>query len=92
MDPHVAHMRLALANVPRCKARSKQSGQKCQGFCVKGFSVCRMHGARSNPRRGPEHGRYRTGFYTQEALAERRALADTIRQARAGVAMLCEKI
>jgi hypothetical protein len=90
MEDHVAHMRLALANVPRCKARSKQSGQKCQGFCVKGFSVCRMHGARSNPRRGREHGRYKSGYYTHEAVADRKIITELLREARAGMAMLCE--
>jgi glucans biosynthesis protein len=90
MDDHVAHMRLALANAPRCKARSKQSGQKCQGFCVKGFPVCRMHGARSNPPTGERHGRYRHGRYTKQSVAGRKMIAELLREVRASMAMMCE--
>ena len=29
----------------RCRAKSKRSGKPCQAPAVKGWSVCRMHGA-----------------------------------------------
>jgi hypothetical protein len=31
---------------PRCKARSKRTGQPCRSPAVRGWKVCRMHGAR----------------------------------------------
>jgi hypothetical protein len=45
---------------------------------------CRIHGGKSpEPPRGERNGRWRGGFYTQEAQAERRRLRDLIRQMRA---------
>ena len=32
-------------NAPGCTARSKRSGQRCRAPAVKGWRVCRMHGA-----------------------------------------------
>src|SRR4051794_18438369 len=29
----------------RCHAKSKQSGEQCKNACVKGYTVCRFHGA-----------------------------------------------
>jgi hypothetical protein len=29
----------------RCHAKSKQSGEQCKNCCVKGYTVCRFHGA-----------------------------------------------
>ena len=40
-QPHALDMHLAL----RCHARSKRSGLRCQAPAVRGYSVCRMHGA-----------------------------------------------
>ncbi|MBM3330077.1 MAG: hypothetical protein FJY67_11520 [Calditrichaeota bacterium] len=31
----------------QCKAKSKLSGERCKNVAVKGFDVCRMHGANS---------------------------------------------
>jgi len=31
---------------PRCSATSKRSRQKCRAPAVRGWSVCRFHGAR----------------------------------------------
>ena len=40
-----------------------------------GQAVCRYHGARppKSIQRGADHGRYKTGYYTQDAKAEHRA-------------------
>jgi hypothetical protein len=44
---------------------------------------CRIHGGRSpGAPRGERNGRWRGGFYTKEAQAERRRFRDLIRQMR----------
>ena len=45
---------------------------------------CRMHGGNSpGAPRGPRHWNYRTGYWTKEALAERRFVRELLREARA---------
>lgn len=61
---------------PRCSARSKRTGLPCRAPAVKGWAVCRMHGARGGAPSGERHGQYRHGMRTQEAIAERRSLAE----------------
>jgi hypothetical protein len=68
---------------PRCKARSKRTGQPCRGPAVKGWTVCRMHGAGGGAPRGPSHGNYRHGCRSIEAQESRKmvnALARLIRE------------
>ena len=57
---------------PRCDARSKRTGQPCRNPAVKGWNVCRMHGARGGAPRGEAHGNYRHGGRTIEAALFRR--------------------
>src|SRR5215813_9035910 len=66
-------MRLA----PRCTAHRKHDKQPCGNPAVRGFSVCRMHGARGGPKtaEGLERCRtsaWRTGEYSQERKQSRR--------------------
>ena len=53
---------------PRCKARSKRTGKPCQSPAVRGWAVCRMHGARGGAPKGKANGNYKTGQYTAELL------------------------
>ena len=40
----------------RCHARSKRTGLPCKAPAVRGFRVCRMHGARGGaPERADRH-------------------------------------
>jgi hypothetical protein len=67
----------------RCKARSKRTGLPCRSPAVRGWKVCRMHGARGGARTGRENGNYRHGDQTTEARASMkamRALAKLCRQ------------
>ena len=68
---------------PRCSATSKRSGQSCRAPAVRGWSVCRCHGARGGAPVGKANGRYRHGACTKEALAARREVSDLLRQCRA---------
>lgn len=76
----------------QCKAKSKQSGERCKRYASKGKEVCRCHGGRSSGPRTQE-GKERTrlaviqanlkhGMFTKEEKAERkfaRALIDECR-------------
>lgn len=53
-------------NAPRCTARSKRSGLRCNAPAVRGWSVCRMHGARGGAPRGKANGNYVHGAHTLE--------------------------
>ena len=68
---------------PRCRGRSKRTGQPCRSPAVKGWKVCRMHGAGGGAPEGRRNGRYRTGLFTAE-------LANARRQVRA-LAQLAEE-
>ncbi len=59
---------LAMHQSPRCTARSKRTGKLCRSPAVKGWSVCRMHGARGGAPKGERNGAYRHGGYTQDAI------------------------
>lgn len=43
-------------NKLQCKAKSKQSGQRCKNWAIPGYKVCRMHGA-GTPKKGKPGGR-----------------------------------
>ena len=72
-----------LQDAPRCKARSKRSGERCKGPVVRGWSVCRFHGAGGGAPQGVAHGNYTHGQHTREATEERRLLREFLRQVRA---------
>ena len=77
---------------PRCTATSKRTCQRCRAPAVKGWTVCRFHGAGGGGPKGERNGMYRHGFYTKEAIEERRALSDLLRQARRALADLpCDR-
>ena len=66
----------------RCKAKSKRSSEECKNFAIKGWSVCRMHGAHGGPKtkegylackKAPlQHGLY--SYEAQQDLKECREL------------------
>lgn len=76
------HPAQRLADAPRCTATAKTTGCRCKGPAVKGWSVCRMHGARGGAPVGPANGRWRHGNRTSEAETMRRELAELVREAR----------
>jgi glucans biosynthesis protein len=54
---------------PRCRAKSKRSGQPCKAPAVNGYRVCRMHGARGGAPSGKKNGAYKHGARSAEAIA-----------------------
>ncbi len=67
---------------PRCTATSKRTRERCRASAVKGWTVCRFHGAGGGAPKGKRNGQYRHGRFTQEAIAERRAVSALLRGAR----------
>jgi len=56
----------------RCNAKSKRTGLPCGSPAVRGWNVCRMHGARGGARPGLAHPNYQHGERSSEASTRRR--------------------
>lgn len=69
-----------LRTAPRCEAMSKRTRKPCQAPAVKGWKVCRFHGAGGGAPEGEGNGRYLHGFYTNGAIEERRIVSAILRQ------------
>lgn len=66
----------------RCKAHSKRTGQPCHAPAVRGWTVCRMHGAGGGAPLGRRNGNYRHGRRTKEAMQARAELMELLRASR----------
>ena len=67
---------------PRCTAHCKRTGLPCCNPAVRGWSVCRMHGARGGAKPGRLNPAYRHGGRTKEAVARRKMVAELTRESR----------
>ena len=56
---------------PRCPAKAKRTGKRCRAPAVKGWRVCRVHGARGGAPRGKAHGMWKHGGRSYEVRAIR---------------------
>lgn len=67
---------------PRCGAKTRTGGS-CRSPAVSGKRRCRMHGGApgSGAPRGNKNA-IKNGFYTREAIAERRWARDLMRRSR----------
>lgn len=68
---------LAMHDAPRCSAKSKRTGLTCKSPAVRGWAVCRMHGARGGAKPGKAHPNYQHGERSRESLSLR-ALVNTL--------------
>ena len=68
-----------------CNALTR-SGEPCRNLPMDGKKRCRMHGGKS--RSGREHGRYRTGLHTKEAIADRRYLLELLQEVKEMIGMI----
>ena len=59
-----------MSDAPRCSAGSKRTGLSCKAPAVRGFRVCRMHGARGGAPQGKQNGNYKHGSRSKEVLPE----------------------
>ena len=80
--------RYAFESAPRCSATSKRTRAPCKAPAVRGWSVCRFHGARGGAPKGPANGAYRHGMQTNEAVSSRRNIRVLIAEARATIIKL----
>jgi hypothetical protein len=67
---------------PRCRAKSKRTGLRCRSPAVKGYRVCRMHGARGGAPEGKRNGNFRHGGRTKEAADASRFINELTRLVR----------
>lgn len=73
---------------PRCTAKSKRTGQPCRAPAVRGWTVCRMHGARGGARTGPDNPSWKHGGRSADAVALRKIANALGREARKLAAVL----
>ena len=67
---------------PRCTAHSKRSGFPCKNPAVRGWRVCRMHGAGGGAAGGETHPNYKHGMRAKEWIEERRLINELLREVR----------
>ncbi len=73
---------------PRCSATSKRTGNPCQAPAVRGWAVCRFHGASGGAPKGAQNGNYKHGLYTKTAVEERRVIRELLRRSSDALAAL----
>jgi periplasmic glucans biosynthesis protein len=71
----------------KCHARSKRSGKPCQSPAVRGYSVCRMHGAGGGAPKGNRNA-MKHGEFAAETLALKREIQALARLARETMARI----
>jgi hypothetical protein len=69
----------AFQTAPRCTATSKRTRNPCQAPAVRGWAVCRFHGAGGGAPKGKRNGAYKHGQHTVEAVDGRHQLRELIR-------------
>lgn len=74
---------------PRCAATSKRTGQPCKGPAVKGWRVCRFHGAGGGHKSGPSHPSWQHGMRSREWTEARAEINALVRETRELERMLC---
>jgi hypothetical protein len=66
---------------PRCAARSKRTGAPCRAPAVRGWKVCRMHGARGGAPDGLRNGAWVHGERGREAAEAHARIAGLVAMA-----------
>lgn len=61
-------------SAPRCKAKSKRTGLPCQAPAVRGWTVCRMHGARGGHGHGKANPAFKHGVRGRKSVELRKAV------------------
>ena len=80
--------KFSFQKAPRCSARSKRTRKRCRAPAVKGWAVCRFHGARGGAPKGAQNGSYKHGLYTKTAVEERRVIRELLRRSSEALAAL----
>ena len=69
-------------SAPRCLAKAKSTGKPCAAPAVRGWRVCRVHGARGGHGRGEANPAYKHGMRSQEWVELRKSINDLARMER----------
>ena len=72
----------AANSAPRCKAKSQRTGLPCRNPAVRGWEICRMHGARGGSKPGKAHPNWKHGERSKEAVERRKLVAQLVEAAR----------
>lgn len=67
---------------PRCAAKSKRTGQPCKGPAVRGWRVCRFHGAGGGHSPGKDHPSWRHGMRSAAWVETRREINELVRETK----------
>jgi hypothetical protein len=82
--------KMSAANAaPRCTAESKRTSLPCNAPAVRGWHVCRMHGAGGGAPTGPANGAWLHGDRSQTVEQNRRTLMALVKLAKEGVDSIC---
>lgn len=71
-----------LRDAPRCRAKAKRTGEQCKAPAMRGWRVCRVHGAGGGHMAGPSHPQWKHGGRSNEAEAIRNLVSALGREAR----------
>jgi len=79
---------LDLRTLPRCNAKAKSTGQRCGNAAMKGKRVCYIHGGKSPGAPKGNKNALKNGFYSAEAIVERRYIRMLLKQSKDLIAEL----
>src|SRR5262245_53255410 len=82
MEVNLMNLVQSMNAAPRCLATSKRTRSRCRAPAVRGWTVCRFHGARGGAPKGKANGAWKHGGHTKETAALRKECAALFRQAR----------
>jgi hypothetical protein len=71
-----------LRDAPRCHAKAKSTGERCNAPAVRGWAVCRVHGAGGGAPSGEAHWNWKHGARSSEMVELRRLTNELARIAR----------
>ena len=72
----------------RCRAKAKATGDPCKAPAVRGWQVCRMHGAGGGAPSGPCNGAWMHGDRSRVSEQDRRKIMALVKLARDCVSAL----
>ena len=69
-----------LRDAPRCRARAKRTGERCKCPAVRGWAVCRVHGAGGGHKAGTSHPQWKHGGSSREMDEMRKTVRELIEE------------
>lgn len=82
----------AAQSAPLCRARYRGTKTPCRNPAVDGRPTCQIHGGTGGAPEGERNGAWKHGMYSKAELAERRERMETLRNLKALIAMMRDKM